>query len=141
MARFDLQVEGIQMLTMIKNASYFPYKTGKLKFHATIGTMWTPNVYRIHFDSTIAPYVTYLEEGTKPHNIPNAFGFESPGKKVRLKNGQIKFIPIPGFGVGGRFDGMFHPGSMKHKDFIKRDCVNSIVDYISKRWNGLVTVE
>ena len=123
MARFDLQVEGIQMLTMIKNASYFPYKTGKLKFHATIGTMWTPNVYRIHFDSTIAPYVTYLEEGTKPHDIPRAFG-----------------RPLP-FGIGGRFNGMFHPGSMKHKDFIKRDCVNSIVDYISKRWNGLVTVE
>lgn len=122
MAKFDLQVEGIQILTMIKHASFFPYKTGKLKFHATIGWMWTPNTYRIHFDSTIAPYVEYLEEGTRPHNIPGAFG-----------------RPIP-FGIGGRFNGMFHPGSDKHKDFIKRDCVNAIVDYISQRWDGLVTV-
>ena len=122
MARFDLQNEGIQILTMIKNSSFFPYKTGKLKFHATIGTMWTPTCYRIHFDSTIAPYVEYLEEGTRPHNIPGAFG-----------------RPIP-FGIGGRFSGMFHPGSTIHKDFIKRDCVNAIVDYISQRWNGEVTV-
>lgn len=140
MARFDLQNEGIQILTMIKNSSFFPYKTGKLKFHATFGTMWTPTCYRIHFDSTVAPYVEYLEEGTGPHNIPNAFGFASPGRKVRLKNGQIKYIPIPNFGIGGRFNGMFHPGSTIHKDFIKRDCVNAIVDYISQRWNGEVTV-
>ena len=33
-----------------------------------------------------------LETGTKPHDIPNAFGF---GEK---------------FGIGGRFDGKFHPG-------------------------------
>lgn len=123
MAKFDLQVEGLQILTMIKESSFFPYKTGKLKFHATIGTMWTPTCYRIHFDSTIAPYVTYLEEGSRPHDIPGAFGRRFP------------------FGIGGRFNGMFHPGSMKHKDFIKRDCVNAIVDYISQRWDGLVTVE
>lgn len=122
MAKFDLQTEGIQILTMIKESSFFPYKTGRLKFHATIGTMWTPNCYRIHFDSTIAPYVVYLEEGTRPHNIPGAFG-----------------RPIP-FGIGGRFNGMFHPGSDKHKDFIKRDSVNAIVDYIAMRWDGLVTV-
>lgn len=123
MAKFDLQVEGIQILTMIKNSSFFPYKSGNLKFHATIGSMHTPTCYRIHFDSTVAPYVEYLEEGTRPHDIPRAFG-----------------RPLP-FGIGGRFNGMFHPGSTKHKDFIKNDCVNSIVNYISQRWNGLVTVE
>ena len=123
MAKFDLQVEGIQILTMIKSSSWFPYKTGKLKFHATIGSMFTPTCYRIHFASTVAPYVEYLEEGTGPHNIPRAFG-----------------RPLP-FGTSGRFNGMFHPGSTKHKDFIKRDCVNAIVNYISQRWNGLVTVE
>lgn len=123
MAKFDLQVEGIQILTMIKNSSFFPYKSGNLKFHATIGSMYTPTCYRIHFDSTVAPYVEYLEEGTRPHDIPRAFG-----------------RPLP-FGIGGRFNGMFHPGSTKHKDFIKNDCVSSIVNYISQRWNGLVTVE
>ena len=123
MAKFDLQSEGIQILTMIKESSFFPYMSGNLKFHATIGTMWTPTCYRIHFDSTIAPYVQYLEEGTGPHNIPRAFG-----------------KPLP-FGTYGRFNGMFHPGSVKHKDFIKRDCVNAIVNYISARYDGLVTVE
>lgn len=121
--KFDLQMDGTQILMLIKNSTFFPYKTGKLKFHATMGTMYTPTCYRIHFDSTIAPYVEYLEEGTRPHNIPKAFG-----------------RPLP-FGVGGRFNGMFHPGSDKHKDFIKRDCVNTIVNYIAYRWNGLVTVE
>lgn len=122
MAKFDLQTEGMQVLLMIKQSSFFPYRTGKLKFQATIGSMYTPTCYRIHFDSTIAPYVEYLEEGTKPHDIPKAFG-----------------KPLP-FGIGGRFNGMFHPGSTKHKDFIKRDCVNAIVNYMSKRWNGVVTV-
>lgn len=124
MPKFDLQVEGIQILTMIKMSSFFPYKTGNLKFHATIGSMWiSTTCYRIHFDSTVAPYVEYLEEGTGPHNIPGAFGRPAP------------------FGTSGRFNGMFHPGSNKHKDFIKRDCVNAIVNYIAQKWDGMVTIE
>ena len=126
MAKFDLQFEGMQILTMIKNSSFFPYKSGNLKFHATIGTMYTPTCYRIHFDSTIAPYVTYLEEGTGPHDI-----FPVTRKMLKFKvNGKTVFARS-----------VHHPGSTKHKDFIKRDCVNAIVDYISTRWNGLVTVE
>jgi hypothetical protein len=38
-------------------------------------------------------YSLYEHEGTSPHDIPGAFGY-----------------PLP-FGVGGRFDGMFHPGT------------------------------
>jgi len=37
-------------------------------------------------------YGGYLEYGTDPHDIPNAFG-------------------IPGYGIGGRFDVRFHPGA------------------------------
>ncbi len=37
-------------------------------------------------------YSLFVHEGTQPHDIPGAFG-----------------IPAP-FGVGGRFDGKFHPG-------------------------------
>lgn len=37
-------------------------------------------------------YSLVVHEGSAPHDIPGAFG-----------------IPAP-FGVGGRFDGMFHPG-------------------------------
>ena len=118
-----LEQLGDEVTFLIKNASWFPYKTGRLKFNATSGAMFNPTTYRIHFSSAIAPYVEYLEEGTRPHDIPRAFG-----------------RPLP-FGIGGRFNGMFHPGSTKHKDFIKNDCVSSIVNYISQRWNGLVTVE
>lgn len=39
------------------------------------------------------PYALFVHEGTRPHNIPNAFGYG------------------PTFGIGGRFEGMFHPGN------------------------------
>ena len=38
-------------------------------------------------------YALYVELGTKPHDIPGAFGYALP------------------FGIGGRFDGKFHPGT------------------------------
>lgn len=37
-------------------------------------------------------YSLFVHEGTKPHDIPGAFGYPAP------------------FGIGGRFDGKFHPG-------------------------------
>ena len=117
---FNLEQVGNDLLTMIKMSSFFPYKTGKLKFQATSGFMQTDTTYRIHFSSVIAPYVEYLEEGTRPHDIPGAFG-----------------KPLP-FGIGGRFDGKFHPGSTKHKDFIKDKCVNAIINYITARYDGVV---
>jgi len=42
-----------------------------------------------------------IASGTQPHNIPGAFGYKPP------------------FGVGGRFSGLFHPGSAPN-DFIRR---------------------
>jgi len=115
---FNLEQVGNHVLTLIKRQSWFPYKTGKLKFQATHGSMYSDTTYRIHFSSTIAPYVEYLEEGTRPHDIPRAFG-----------------KPLP-FGIGGRFDGKFHPGSTKHKNFIKDKCVQAIIDYITTRFDG-----
>lgn len=116
----NLQQLGNRALERIKKQSWFPYKTGNLKFHATKGSMISPNCYKIVFDSTIAPYIDYLEYGTGPHNIPRAFG-----------------RPLP-FGTSGRFNGKFHPGSTKHKDFINKKCVNEIVKYLAKRLNGKV---
>ena len=117
---FNLEQVGNDLLTLIKMSSWFPYKTGKLKFQATSGFMQTSTTYRIHFSSVLAPYVEYLEEGTRPHDIPNAFGkgFD--------------------FGIGGRFDGKFHPGSTKHQGFIKDKCVNAIINYITTRFDGEV---
>lgn len=38
-------------------------------------------------------YSLFVHEGTSPHDIPGAFGYPPP------------------FGIGGRFDGKFHPGT------------------------------
>ena len=122
MREFNLEQVGIEVTNLIKRQSWFPYKTGNLKFNATSGAMYDSTTFRIHFDSTIAPYVEYLEEGTDPHDIPRAFG-----------------RPLP-FGIGGRFDGKFHPGSKKHVGFIKDKCVGAIVDYITSRYEGQVEV-
>lgn len=114
---------GIECLGLIKRQPWFPYKTGFLRDHATSGSMYKDGVYLIKFSTQIAPYIAYLEEGTGPHDIPRAFG-----------------KPLP-FGIGGRFDGKFHPGSTKHKGFISNKSVNAIVDYIRMRYNGKVEVE
>lgn len=44
-------------------------------------------------------YALWVHEGTNPHDIPNAFGWG------------------PTFGIGGRFDGKFHPGGRPHRFF------------------------
>lgn len=119
---FDLEREGNIILMLIKRASWFPYKSGNLKFSATSGTMYDNTTYRIHFSSIIAPYVEYLEEGTSPHDIPRAFGKDLP------------------FGIGGRFDGKFHPGSTKHKGFISHKAVNEIINYIMTKYDGSIEV-
>ena len=118
----NLERLGIEVTANIKSASWFPYKTGKLKFHATSGAMYTDTCYRIHFSGAVAPYVQYLEEGTGPHDIPRAFG-----------------KPIP-FGIGGRFDGKFHPGSKKHKGFISVKAVNAICEYVVGKYGGKVEI-
>ena len=120
---FNLEKEGNEIMMLIKNASWFPYKSGKLKFKATSGQMYTNTIYKIHFDSTIAPYVEYLEEGTEAHDILPAtrkvLKFEVNGKTVFARK-------------------VHHPGSTKHKGFIKDKCVETIVNYISSKYDGLV---
>ena len=118
----ELETIGIRATELIKSASWFPYKTGKLKYQATSGAMYMHDVFRIHFSSAVAPYVACLEEGTSPHDIPGAFG---------------KALP---FGIGGRFDGKFHPGSHKHEGFIKDKCVSAIVSFIADKYEGEVTI-
>lgn len=114
----NIQTLGEKVLFEIKSAPWFPYKTGNLKFNATSGRMISQNTYLIHFDGTIAPYVAALENGSTPHDIPGAFGRDYP------------------FGIGGRFDGKFHPGSTKHKGFISEKCINTIIDYITTHYEG-----
>jgi hypothetical protein len=47
-----------------------------------------------------APYALPVHEGSKPHNIPGAFGYKLP------------------FGIGGRFEGFFHPGHPEPRRFL-----------------------
>lgn len=108
----NLQMLGDNCLMRIKRASWFPYKTGKLKFHATSGSLVDPYTYKIHFSGTIAPYIEYLEKGTQP--------------SFRIsKNGNM----------------FYHSGSGKHVGFISNKCVHSIVNYIAARYKGTVDVK
>lgn len=89
-----------------------PYKTGKysdsIKMRETkvnkrhISTKVNTQLLTPVAKSTGKQYVLgfLLETGTLPHDIPNAFGF---GKE---------------FGIGGRFDGKFHPGFVSMPHFI-----------------------
>lgn len=115
---FNVVGVGIEVMQEIKSQSWFPYHSGNLKFNAVYGREEGSNTYCITFDSTIAPYIASLEEGSAPHDIPNAFG-----KGIE-------------FGIGGRFDGKFHPGSDKHKGFISNKSVNAIINYIKNKYNG-----
>ena len=120
MARFDLRTDGYNCLKMIKGASFFPVDTGWLKNHATSGKMMTSDTFVIKFDGSVAPYIRYLEEGTTAHDIPGAFG-----------------RPLP-FGIGGRFNGYFHPGSTKHYHFISQKTIDAILMYFVGKYNGEV---
>lgn len=114
----NLEQLGENCVELIKRASWFPEDTGHLKKDATDGHMHTKDTYVITFSGELAPYVEALEEGSRPHDIPCAFGREFP------------------FGIGGRFDGKFHPGSDKHKGFISNKSVNTIINYIKSKYNG-----
>jgi len=50
-------------------------------------------------DYMVIPYAQAIIEGARPHDIPNAFG-----------RGHT-------FGIGGRFQGKFHPGNAAHAIF------------------------
>lgn len=109
---------GKECLAHIKEQNWFPYHTGHLRDDAVFGfSNIYGDTYCIKFSGEIAPYIQFLEEGTSPHDIPNAFGIE-------------------GFGIGGRFDGKFHPGSTKHKGFISEKSVNAIIGYICSHYKG-----
>lgn len=130
----DLYKAGENIVREIKRASWYPYASGNLRDHATKGELVDDNTYCITFDTTVAPYITCLEEGTQPHDIP--FAFVGKGNWVwwyPYDNG-IPFL----FGMGGRFNGKFHPGSLKHKGFISDKSVNAVIDYFVRKYNGVV---
>ena len=75
-----------------------------------------------------APYAIPLNTGSVPHDIPNSFGWGYE------------------YGIGGRFDGKFHPGSKKHIGFFDNaDDPNSILgytlNYFVKHYGGVIKYE
>lgn len=70
------------------------YRTGRLK--SSIVKRFAdgvPGSITVEVGVWTVPYALMVHEGTEPHDIPNAFGWG------------------PQFGIGGRFEGKFHPGT------------------------------
>ena len=130
----DLRYDGNELLRNIKSAYFFPYKTGHLRDDATSGDMFNSTTYLIKFDGDIAPYIQYLEEGTQPHDIPFAFIGKGNWKWWYPFGDGVPFL----FGMGGRFNGKFHPGSTKHQNFIKDKTINMILNYFTTKYKGEV---
>jgi hypothetical protein len=59
--------------------------------HSAIGSV------QAIFETDRVPVADFVLGGTKPHDIPGAFGY-----------------PLP-FGIGGRFEGKFHPGTVPNR--------------------------
>ena len=117
--------------------SFFPYDTGLLRRNTTAQPIGTTqyeghlyNTARINFNSATTPYVTYLEEGSREHDIPHAFGRSGYWQPFAFEG---DLTPLP-FGIGGRFNGRFHPGSTKHKGFISNKSVSFVIREINKRY-------
>ncbi len=118
--------DAIKINSAIKSDRRLPYDTGNLRNHIITqvkGSFKTQEIV-INIASNKVPYVKYLEEGTAPHNIPHAFGYGSIYEDK--PNPYTKQTP---YGVGGRFNGKFHPGSTKHKGFIETILIYNCLNY------------
>ncbi len=109
----------------IKYDKDLPVDTGWLKRHIMTSTKETKDKQeiKIFLSGSEVPYAVYLEEGTAPHDIPNAFG---RGME---------------FGIGGKFDGKFHPGSRKHVQFIERVLLGNCLSYYRKTYDVISVVK
>ena len=100
------------VLDNIRESSWFPFKTGNLKWRATY-IVPQKNGFDIVFSLKKAFYIDFLEYGTKPHLIPNAFG---------------------------RGITVMHPGSRKHVGFIRVKSVNSTIQSIIQYTGGKIII-
>lgn len=121
---------GVRAFDYVMNLKIVPYDSGYLYSNAITCVPLSDDELVVSFSGRKAPYIEYLQEGTFPHDIPHAFGYGTiyPDRE----NPYTGEIP---FGVGGRFDGKFHPGSTKHKGFIDK-YVKSMVRFICRTYKG-----
>lgn len=122
----------------IKYDKDLPVDTGWLKRHIMTSTKETKDKQeiKIFLSGSEVPYAVYLEEGTAPHDIPHAFGYGT--KRPDRVNKYTGMIP---FGVGGRFDGKFHPGSTKHVQFIERVLLGNCLSYFRRTYDVISIVK
>lgn len=113
---FDFEIE--KRFQIIRKQ--MPYRTGNLAYNAYYKKPNGVGKYDIGIDLSIAPYAEYLETGYGPYDIPGAFGRKPP------------------FGIGGRYDGHFHPGSYKHKGFWE-DAMRDFMLGMAGEFNGTIT--
>lgn len=127
MPAFNLQECGDELVAKIRAQRWFPVDTGNLRDNALIGTMMpiaSEEIYRIRFDSSIAPYVQYLEEG-----VTKTFaGVMAPGRSLGLG------VPFDSDKIGRTRVSQFKSG--KHIGFISDKTINYIINYICKKYNG-----
>lgn len=114
----------------LQNKRFIPRDKGILAQSGISLIVKSDTVASIRFNGQQIKYIQFLEEGTNPHDIPNAFG-----------------RPYP-FGTYGRYDFsrhrhrkmsfslFFHPGSIKHKDFISNKSLNFVVNYICEKYHA-----
>lgn len=117
---------------MVKNDTFLPYDTGRLKRYTRTSTKsyYKSKEIKVELNGQRVPYAGFLEMGTKPHDIPHAFGYGSiyPDRP----NPYTGKIP---FGVGGRFDNKFHPGSVKHKGFVEYVMLYNCLKYYNTMYD------
>lgn len=109
-----------------------PYDTGHLARMATMGKFTGDDRFTLTIvtakNRTGAPYAVPLNTGSKPHDIPNAFGWGME------------------YGIGGRYSGKFHPGSSKHVGYFDNvNDPNSVLgytlDYFVKKYGAEIKHE
>lgn len=109
----------------IKNDPRLPYKKGKLKKSVStkVKSYYKTQEIKISIGNKV-PYAQFLEEGTTAHDIPHAFGYGSI-----YEERPNPYTHVPPYGVGGKFNGKWHPGSTKHKGFIETVGIYNCLSY------------
>ena len=126
MRKFSLGRECNQVVFVAKGQKWFPKKTGAFKndFKSrkvgdnTFELGWKNGKISGRKFLEYSELAGYLDDGTQPHNIPMAFGRALP------------------FGMSGRFDGNFHPGSRKHEYFFDGEMLHFVLKYFISRFGG-----
>lgn len=129
--KFDVKKDALEIKNLIKNSPRLPKDTGNLRNNISVVSRHsdTYGLIKISISGEKVPYVEYLEEGTTAHDIPHAFGYGTI--KPDKPNPYTHEIP---YGVGGRFEGKWHPGSTKHKGFIENVLLITAVEYLEEKY-------